>query len=356
MGSGSGDPRSGPCRSGAVAARRRHLQATVSPAGRADRTPARPRYRCVARRSRSRQAWSPGRAHAVPTLSALPARPRRPTDPLTKALRIITPPPAAPSTATVAHGSIVQADVAVVGAGVGGLVTALDALEADPSRTVVVIDKGQAGASGSTPLAQGGMAAAVGPGDNAEAHANDTVAAGDGLADPDAAAVLATEAPDRVADLQRRGVRFDVEADGRWHLAQEGGQSRPRSVHVADHTGAAIFQALRDTATGQVTRLQGTAHALAVAGHAPRRVTGVWVLLDEIDACTRPRPTGRRPRPTAWPSHGARGRRWPTASSSSSTPPACAPRTSAAATMATRAATATRPPPTTAATAAGACC
>ncbi|PSO52799.1 MAG: L-aspartate oxidase, partial [Actinobacteria bacterium QS_5_72_10] len=117
-----------------------------------------------------------------------------------------------------------QADVAVVGAGVGGLVTALDALEADPSRTVVVIDKGRAGASGSTPLAQGGMAAAVGPGDNAEAHANDTVAAGDGLADPDAAAVLATEAPDRVADLQRRGVRFDVEPDGRWHLAQEGGQ------------------------------------------------------------------------------------------------------------------------------------
>jgi L-aspartate oxidase len=230
-----------------------------------------------------RRAGKHGRP-AVPTLSALPTRPRRPTDPLTKALRIITPPPAAPSTATVAHGSIVQADVAVVGAGVGGLVTALDALDADPSRTVVVIDKGQAGASGSTPLAQGGMAAAVGPGDTAEAHANDTVAAGDGLADPDAAAVLATEAPDRVADLQRRGVRFDVEPDGRWHLAREGGQSRPRSVHVADHTGAAIFQALRDTATGRVTRLQGTAHALAVAGHAPRRVTGVWVLLDEIDA------------------------------------------------------------------------
>lgn len=177
-----------------------------------------------------------------------------------------------------------RADVVVIGAGVGGLVTALDVLDADPARTVVVIDKGAPGSSGSTPLAQGGMAAAVGPGDSPEAHASDTVAAGDGLTDPDAAAVLAAEAPARVADLHRRGTRFDVDREGRWDLAREGGQSRARSVHVADHTGAAIFQALREAATGRVVRLQGTAHALAVPPGAPRRMTGVWVLLDDVDA------------------------------------------------------------------------
>lgn len=181
-----------------------------------------------------------------------------------------------------------RADIAVVGAGVGGLVTALDALDADPSRTVVVIDKGSPGSAGSTPLAQGGMAAAVSPGDTAAVHAADTIAAGDGLADPDAAAVLAAEAPARVADLRDRGARFDVDRDGGWHLAREGGQSQARSVHVADRTGAGIFQALRDAATGRVIRLQATAQALAVPPGEPRQAAGVWVLLDEVE----PTPAG----------------------------------------------------------------
>lgn len=178
------------------------------------------------------------------------------------------------------------ADVAVIGAGVGGLVTALDVLDTDPSRTVVLLDKGSPGSAGSTPLAQGGMAAAVGAGDSPEAHAADTVAAGDGLADPDAAAVLAAEAPQRVADLYRRGTPFEADAQHGWHLAHEGGQSRPRSVHVADHTGAAIFSALREAATGRVVRLQTTAEALAVSSGAPRSVAGVWGRLDEVEAST----------------------------------------------------------------------
>lgn len=175
-----------------------------------------------------------------------------------------------------------HADVAVIGAGVGGLVTALDVLDTDPSRTVVVLDKGSPGSAGSTPLAQGGMAAAVGLGDTPETHAADTVAAGDGLADPDAAAVLAAEAPHRVADLRRHGTPFETDAHGRWHLAHEGGQSRPRSVHVADHTGAAIFSALREAATGRVMRLQATAEGLAVIPGAPRHVAGVWARLDGV--------------------------------------------------------------------------
>lgn len=179
-----------------------------------------------------------------------------------------------------------HADVAVIGAGVGGLVTALDVLDIDPSRTVVLLDKGSPGSAGSTPLAQGGMAAAVGSGDTPEIHAADTVTAGDGLADRDAAAVLATEAPHRVADLRRHGTPFETDAHGRWHLAHEGGQSRPRSVHVADHTGAAIFSALREAATGRVMRLQATAEGLAVTPGAPRHVTGVWGRLDSVGAST----------------------------------------------------------------------
>lgn len=188
--------------------------------------------------------------------------------------------PAAPR--HVRDGDVVHADVAVVGAGIGGLVAALDLVAADPRRTVVVVDKGRPGSSGSTPLAQGGMAAAVGTGDSPDAHAADTLAAGDGLSDPDAARVLAAEAPARVDDLTRWGTPFDRADDGRHHLAREGGHRHARSIHVADHTGAAIFTALRQAATGRVTRLQGTASALALDPGAPRQVDGVWVELDEV--------------------------------------------------------------------------
>lgn len=66
----------------------------------------------------------------------------------------------------VAAGADLAYDVVVVGAGVAGLVAALDVLDASPGCSVAVVDKGEIGSSGSTPLAQGGMAAAVGPGDS----------------------------------------------------------------------------------------------------------------------------------------------------------------------------------------------
>jgi L-aspartate oxidase len=184
-----------------------------------------------------------------------------------------------------AAGVTYDVDVAVVGAGVAGLVAALDLADLDPSLRVAVIDKGVAGATGSTPLAQGGMAAAVGPDDSPLLHAQDTVIAGDGLCDPAAVAVVADEVPARVDDLVRRGAQFDRTASGALSLAREGGQRVARSVRASDATGAEIFRALRSAATGRVLRLQGivTDLALADAG-AGRRVVGAYLLLDEVEA------------------------------------------------------------------------
>lgn len=181
----------------------------------------------------------------------------------------------------VRRGETRSYDVVVVGAGVAGLVTALDVLDLRPDLSVAVVDKGAMGSSGSTALAQGGLAAAVGPDDSPERHARDTVQAGDGLADPRAVAVLAAEAPARVDDLIARGVRFDRDRAGRLSLAREGAQSVARSVRAADATGAAIFTALRDQATGRVERLQGMTCALAVA--ADGGVRGAWVLADDLE-------------------------------------------------------------------------
>ena len=186
---------------------------------------------------------------------------------------------------TVGGGSEVAFDVVVVGAGVAGLVAALDLLELDDSLRIAFVDKGEMGSSGSTPLAQGGMAAAVGPDDSPRLHAEDTIRAGDGLCDVRAVEVVVQEGAARVEDLIRRGAVFDRNPDGTLALAREGGQTVARSVRSADASGAEIFRALRTAAGGRVTRLQGIACGLAAAADPvePGAAAGVWVLLDEVE-------------------------------------------------------------------------
>jgi L-aspartate oxidase len=79
--------------------------------------------------------------------------------------------------------------------------------------------------------AQGGLAAALEPGDSAARHAADTIAAGRGLCRPSAVQVLVDEAPDAVRELQARGVVFDLDHEGRLALGLEGGHSSRRIVH-----------------------------------------------------------------------------------------------------------------------------
>jgi L-aspartate oxidase len=79
--------------------------------------------------------------------------------------------------------------------------------------------------------AQGGLAAALEPGDSPERHAADTIAAGRGLCRPAAVRVLAEAAPSTVRDLLARGVVFDLDHEGRLALGLEGGHASRRIVH-----------------------------------------------------------------------------------------------------------------------------
>jgi len=133
-------------------------------------------------------------------------------------------------------------DLAIVGGGIAGMCAAL---AAPADARVVVVDKGEAGA-GSSPLAQGGLAAAVGSDDSPELHAADTIAAGAGICDPDVVADICGEGPGAVAWLVDAGCGFDRTDDGSLHMAREGGQSVARSVHWRDSTGAAMVRALRE--------------------------------------------------------------------------------------------------------------
>src|SRR2546422_8858953 len=82
-------------------------------------------------------------------------------------------------------------DLVIVGGGIAGMCAALAAPE---GARIVVIDKGEAGA-GSSPLAQGGLAAAVGPEDSPELHAKDTVVAGAGICDEQTVEDICAEGP-----------------------------------------------------------------------------------------------------------------------------------------------------------------
>lgn len=151
----------------------------------------------------------------------------------------------------------------VLGAGVAGLFTAL---KMAPFPCVVLADE-HPGVSGSSARAQGGIAASVGRGDSWQSHAADTIAAGAGLTDPEIAAVVAREAPERIFDLLRYGAPFDRAKDGSLAVGLEAAHSAARIVHVkGDRAGAEVMQALAQRAreNESITIIEGF-HAIELA-------------------------------------------------------------------------------------------
>jgi L-aspartate oxidase len=164
--------------------------------------------------------------------------------------------------------ALIEADLAVVGAGAAGLFTALTAAR-EGARVALV---------SATPLAesasywaQGGLAAAIAFDDSPQLHLEDTIAAGRGAVNPAAAEVLCAEAPARVLDLERLGVRFDADRHGHLALGLEGGHSARRIAHAG----------------GSATGRRVTRQLSALAAEDPRvevlerrRAAGLWVAGD----------------------------------------------------------------------------
>ncbi|MGH2982306.1 MAG: L-aspartate oxidase, partial [Solirubrobacterales bacterium] len=123
----------------------------------------------------------------------------------------------------------VHSDVAVVGGGAAGLWVALQA--AEQGANVVLLSRTSLSESASF-RAQGGLAAALEPGDSPEQHAADTIAAGRGLCRPSAVRELTEGAPEAVEELLGLGVRFDRDEAGGLQLGLEGGHTRRRIVHA----------------------------------------------------------------------------------------------------------------------------
>ncbi len=135
-----------------------------------------------------------------------------------------------------------ECDVLIMGCGVAGLTLALTL--ADNCR-VALIAKNELEDSSSW-QAQGGIAAALGEEDRIEFHVRDTVAVGAGLCHEDQVWRLAGAASGAIRWLAEMGVNFDREIGAGLHLTKEGGHSHRRIVHVADTTGKATIDALRE--------------------------------------------------------------------------------------------------------------
>src|SRR5580700_3877579 len=157
-------------------------------------------------------------------------------------------------------------DVVVVGSGVAGVTTVLAIRRALPDARILLATKSVLD-DGSTRWAQGGVAAALGPGDSPADHLQDTLTAGAGICDVRAVRALVTDGPGAVRRLIDLGAQFDREPSGPLALTREGGHLRRRIAHAGgDATGAEISRALLAALAeaGASAELDVIEHALAL--------------------------------------------------------------------------------------------
>jgi L-aspartate oxidase len=138
-------------------------------------------------------------------------------------------------------------DFLVIGAGIAGLSAAIRLAE---TGTVLVVTKEEL-AESNTAYAQGGIAVAMGGDEDVALHLEDTMAAGDGLVNREAAAVLVSQGPQRVEELLEWGTAFDRYPkdkngeEGELMRTREGAHSLSRILHAnGDATGKEIAVSL----------------------------------------------------------------------------------------------------------------
>ncbi len=131
-------------------------------------------------------------------------------------------------------------DIVIVGAGLAGMRAAI---AAPADLDVALISKVHPVRSHSV-AAQGGINAALGENDSWEAHALDTTKGGLYLGDQDAIEAMCREAPQDILELERMGVIFSRDANGRIAQRPFGGAGFPRTCYAADRTGHAILHAM----------------------------------------------------------------------------------------------------------------
>ncbi|MDT8392619.1 MAG: L-aspartate oxidase [Bacteroidales bacterium] len=133
-----------------------------------------------------------------------------------------------------------KVDFLVVGSGIAGLIYALKV--ADHGK-VCILTKADVEES-ATKYAQGGIAAVMYTPDTYEKHIIDTISAGDGLNNKSIVEITIRESTARIRELIEWGAQFDLNEEGDYDLAREGGHSEKRIFHHKDSTGLEIERSL----------------------------------------------------------------------------------------------------------------
>jgi len=140
-------------------------------------------------------------------------------------------------------------DVLILGAGLAGLRAAVEISRRLPGRADIgIVSKVQLMRAHSV-CAEGGTAAMLRPdeGDSFDLHAWDTVKGSDFLADQDVVRRFVHAMPEEIMLLDRWGIPWTREANGRIDQRPFGGHSFPRATLAADKTGFFEMQTLYDT-------------------------------------------------------------------------------------------------------------
>jgi len=173
-----------------------------------------------------------------------------------------------------------RTDFLIIGSGIAGLRAAADLAR---SGDVLVLTKANPSES-NTDYAQGGIAAAVGPGDTPGQHADDTIAAGDGLCDPEAVRVLVEDGVRYVHELIEWGARFDRDDSGALALGREGAHGRRRVLHSADATGRELGRALWERVAEQSrVRIEQNARAVGLIIEGGRCIGARFITNEVVD-------------------------------------------------------------------------
>lgn len=166
-----------------------------------------------------------------------------------------------------------QTDVLIVGGGAAGTMAAFECAQADVG--VIQVTKGRA-TSGTTTVARGGFAAAMGADDSPELHLQDILSHDGELIDPALARVWVYDIIDVVHDLESWGAEFVRDADGRLDLKAFPSHSRNRACHHYDTTGNMITKVLSKKLRADTRIEKHSITAIVDLIKRDGRVVGAW--------------------------------------------------------------------------------